>query len=93
MKVFEIGDISIWWAGETKEEAYADYLKSEHAGCVEPEVPLTEVREMTAKEMEEHEYSDDVTDENSPKRSFADELAIRVERGDKFPQFFAMGEP
>lgn len=89
IQVFQLNDWT-WYAAETLEEAAAQYSKdsdglpSEEL-CVDPFA-------LSDEAMDRIVYHDDMYDSGSPCRSFREELQRRVDRGFKFPCFFATTE-
>jgi hypothetical protein len=93
-KVYAVSDI-YWWAAYDAEEALVDHVNFLAAsgmdeGDIEDEVySLEDVHEVDEIDMNRLSYLDD---EGNGNHSFARQLEIMIEKGDKFPSMFACTE-
>lgn len=93
MKIFEMNDCE-WYAGESVEDCIEAFVKDNGEElefweeCRDEGYPKL----LSEKEMQDLNFLEDPYDSECPKRSFKDELNRMIERGDKFPCFFATTE-
>lgn len=84
MKVFRLNDCD-WWMAETMEQAKADYLKM----TGEDSEIFDDPKELTAQDMEDHEfYPDESVERAIP---FSEELRNRIVAG-RTSELFASTE-
>lgn len=93
MKIFKLNDCD-WWAGEDLEQTIATAM---HDMNIPREDVIDDyMHELTDEELDRLRFVDDSYnyDEDDPKhsRSFREQLALMVERGDSFPCLFASTE-
>ncbi len=79
MKIFDDGET--YWIGESKESVEA---------LIEKEYGLdgSDLREISGDALDQHWYKDDLSDPDSGKRTFREQLAIRATEGN-LPDVFA----
>ncbi len=82
IRIFKMDDME-WWAGESLEVCIAEGRRQCGADCY-PDNP-NEQRELSDEEMRRLTF----IDEDDSRRTFAEELARRIEAGETFPQPFA----
>ncbi len=77
-----------WVAAKSKKEAIEFY--SDEIDSTGDEV---DCKELSESEMDRLVYIDDIDDpDNSPKRSFREQLTIEINNGEEFPELFASSE-
>lgn len=86
IKVFAMNDCD-WMAGETVEDCLREY-KANYSGDYDGDDPL-EPEELDDEEMNTLRFTNDEIDK---KWSFREQLNWMIERGEKFPTFFASTE-
>lgn len=88
IKVYRLDDCE-WWAGESLEACIAAARAECGSDCYED--AETQARELTPEQMESCTYY--ALDEiGEPQRTFAEQLAIEIAAGTKFPCLFASTE-
>jgi hypothetical protein len=94
VKVYAVSDM-YWWAAYDAEEAFVDHTNFLAASGMDEEdieeevYSLEDVCEVNEIDMNRLEYMDDDGDGT---HSFARQLEIMIEKGDKFPSMFACTE-
>ena len=89
MKVFQMNDCD-WMAGETLEECKAEYLSGFWHGATEEDA-FDDPRELTDAEMDKKIFVDNEA-EPEVRRTFREQLAHIIAKGETFPTFFASSE-
>lgn len=94
IKIFKLDDCT-WWAGADLESCIVDAMRE--YGLPRDEVADPDAHELSGEELDRLKFvdgDDPINADGTPggTRSFRDELARQVARGDAFPQFFASTE-
>ncbi len=82
MNIFRLNDCD-WWMAETLEEAITDFVKD--VGMSEEEA-IDNPAVLDEEQLESHIFTDHDA-ANSPRRTFKEELQLRIERGAKSEMF------
>lgn len=88
-KVYAIGDVD-WWVAYSASEAIEDYTRVtglSRAEALDDDSPEALPEKATPLDLERLVFFDD-----TDRRSFAEELDLRISHGEKFPQMFATSE-
>lgn len=96
IKVFQLNEFD-WWAGENLESVKADYVSENGLGDDESDRPFVDPHELSDADMDRLHFvdGDEPINEDGTrggKKTFREELALMVMRGDSFPCFFASTE-
>jgi hypothetical protein len=94
IKIFKMTDCD-WWAGLDLESCIADTVRE--YGLPRDEAVDPNAHELTDEELDRFKFidgDDPINADGTPggSRTFREQLALQVNRGDTFPQFFASTE-
>lgn len=89
IKVFKMNNCD-WMAGESLDSCKDNYLRNYFHGSIHEE-PFEGARQLTEQEMDKFHFCDDEV-QPSVTRTFREQLAHIIERGERFPTFFASTE-